>query len=399
MIYMMASAFMMTTLSSCNIYKKEKQATKKDVFTAKGTKLYLNGKPFHGIGFDKFDLAMQIMAEYMPDVFTAFSEGFRRSAAVEALTQLNEMGFKVIRVWGGPMSKIQMQKSYYNEEKKELYYQALDDMLTLCQEFNIKVIFSVGWGWQTFDDLAGEKAGTLVRDPESSSRKMFNDYLEDIINRYKKYPSVVMWEIGNEMSLKSDINNAQYWKSEELASYYADTANRIRKADPLRMIGTGDNDRGAAWRNYQFAKNGISTSIPDTFNNHTEWYKLMYAMEKGAPDAISIHYYRRNTEEEKISNPFSVADYMKIAEAVGKPLYIGESGAPCNEKFSYENRKRIAKENLNEFVSAKVSLAMVWSYHIDRWQGTDVWDIRKGKDDELLQMTMDANKQLEMISD
>ena len=105
-----------------------------------GGKLYMNGEPYYEISFNKFDLFYQIMAQYVPSNQYPSSE-YTIEAAEAALKQLNELGFRSIRVF---VYSGEFKDLMYNEAHQEIYFKAMDDFFDLCDKYEIKVVVCLG---------------------------------------------------------------------------------------------------------------------------------------------------------------------------------------------------------------------------------------------------------------
>ena len=144
----------------------------------------------------------------------------------------------------------------------------------------------------------------------------------------------------------------------------------------------------------------------------SEQYKALELLYKDRGcDIIDIHWYANNTlgpvvlDDETYNNVnLGLADYMEFAKEIGKPLMVGEIGImPMADTPNYfadnsdvEKAKPFFQRQLDEIVDAGVQLSYWWQYGSDRPQdeGVGQFTLRKGLDDELLQMIIDANKRL-----
>ncbi len=187
----------------------------------RGTELYLDGKPFYEISFNKFDLVWQLVAA------ESKTKGFGEdpaSSAEEALREMHELGFKTFRAFCG------MFAHYFDTAKRDTYVRALDRMLALCDGYDLRVVFCLNVTGCVAKDH-GETLVDLVARPESASRRRLEEFVRAVVTRYRDREAVGMWEHENELLLMADIGGKQrLWNGQavpalpEVAKFHADLA-------------------------------------------------------------------------------------------------------------------------------------------------------------------------------
>lgn len=392
-----------------SIAQQNNQAAK-DFLQTNGEKLMLNNKEFRAIGFNKYDLLQQILADYFPVELKQWTEDKRTSAGKNALKDLNKQGFKIIRVFGSPYWGPVLDELFFNKENRENYLKANDDMLALAKKYNQKIVYTLIWHLDAFAIRKNETLKQLIADKSSASRKDLNEYVTTIIKRYKDSPTIAMWEIANEGNLHADLKQKKEigYTSQELSEFYKDISKLIRDAgDKHHIISSGDSQpRPEAWNLNDCIIRTGDWNKPnwkaDSFIQTKDILKLVHTQ-----DVTSVHFYG-------IPNPGnkSITDYFSMTQSIGqsdtaKPLFIGETGprktveklklAGYNQLFS----KEMTASLLKEIVANKVPLTLFWSYQIDNTAGSiQEWDIRKkghkGSDDEIIKMIQKANKELQL---
>ena len=150
----------------------------------------LNNKEFRAIGFNKYDLLQQILADYFPVELKQWTEDKRTSAGKNALKDLNKQGFKIIRVFGSPYWGPVLDELFFNKENRENYLKANDDMLALAKRYDQKIVYTLIWHIDAFEIRKNETLKQLIADKSSASRKDLNEYLTTIIKRYKDSPTM-----------------------------------------------------------------------------------------------------------------------------------------------------------------------------------------------------------------
>lgn len=122
-------------------------------------------------------------------------------------------------------------------------------LAVLCDRHDIRVVWSLGCG--DFTDVkrdsdgnwqyAGEHYRELISDPNSQGRRRLYRYIDETVSRYKGRRTVLMWEIGNEITLHADIGEDHVYHNQrmptlkDVAGFHDDVARRIKAADPLRF--------------------------------------------------------------------------------------------------------------------------------------------------------------------
>jgi hypothetical protein len=369
--------------------------SKQGFMQTKGHQLFLDGKPYYGIGFNKFDLFQQILAESFPNAFSNWGQGYRLDAAEKALKELNEMNFDIIRVNMSPFFTSQWRNTYFNPNQRDAYYQAMDQTLDLLDKYDIKVVFTLNWNIHNFIRLTNDSVLDFFTNENSESRILHREYVEDIVNRYKDRTTIAMWEIGNEYNLITD-HNPNHPNSAELGEFYKQITDLIKSIDSNHIVTTGDSQpRPAQYHLYQSRLKGEPN---DWTQDSFEQRQMMLELVNGAADVISIHYYGTVTN----INPESIEGYAEMARNIRKPLFLGETGPRVGQGpgaiwgYRHDQAVELTQDILDRVVDARVPLTLFWSYHFDGGSGINLWDIRQGIDDEILEMIMEANCQLKV---
>jgi hypothetical protein len=396
------------------------------VLSVQDGRFFLQGEPFAEISFNKFDLFWQL--------YDQLAAGKPLNAANplvqaqdKALRNLNELGFKTIRIfalpWGpaGPAS-------YADPEKRKNLYAALDKTLDLCDAHDIRVVWSLAAASFTDTRLDPEKGWIygeeqereLVSNPESRGRKLLYRYVDETVARYRHRKAVLMWEISNEVTLQADIGDAhRVYNGErmptlkDVARFFDDVAMRIKSVDPLRLVNSGgSNMRESQWHLYE----GAGWKL-DTFEEQFKCFELLYA--NSAVDVIDIHSYPDNKPGYAITDVdgrkmwLDNEGYMTIARRLRKPLMIGELGlhatARTDKKIwdetpdyfeSYDDTKAAKPwvvKTLNDVIEAGVPISYWWCYQSDNpsdQNNPQRFDIDRERNPELIACIVEANKRL-----
>ena len=373
-----------------------------------GGMLYMNGEPYYEISFNKYDLFYQTMAGY------AYSQEFptadvQYSAAEKAVKRISETGFKSIRVFMHCPSYLDLM---YNEEHRNTYFKAMDQVFDLCDKYGLKMTVCLGLAEENllacdFVEREGWAQSTetvydLISNPNCRSRQNVYDYIDIVINRYKDRDTVLMWEVNNELSLEVDIGSVfgrVRCSLLQLATFYGDVADRIRSIDPDHLITSGDSAlRPSQWHLLCAALKGWEIDwTRDTLGDHLN--ALALVNEK--LDVICMHPYALNmgiTDEYTYANdygalvPMNWQSYKDECTRLGKPFYCGETNVLITPEADANYYTKV-QTYLDEIVAAGVQLTHWWTFRSDRVGFNDgySWVIDGG---ELHNMIINANAKL-----
>ena len=337
-----------------------------DVLSVREGQFYLDGQLFAEISFNKFDLFWQLYDQRVAGK-TLDDANPMVQAQDKALRELHEMGFQTIRFFALPWGPTGAE-SYADPKKRELLYR----------------------------------------------------YIDETVARYKHRKTVLMWEIGNEITLSADIgskdrvfNNERMPTLKEVAGFFQDVTKRIKAADPLRLVSSGGSHmRESQWNLYQ-----RRSWAKDTFEEQVKCFELLYATT--GVDVIDVHSYMNNKQGYVISDGaggetlLGNKEWMQIAQRLGKPVMIGELGLHATAKGeskiwkespdyfeSYSDTAAVkpwVEKALNSVVEAGVPLSYWWCYQSDRpmdQKDPQRFDLTRERNPELLNCIIKANQRL-----
>ncbi len=364
-----------------------------DVFSLHGTQLYLDGKPYAEMSFDKFDLVWEIWDGIgKRDQGDASALPAAVAKAGQALRDLHAMGFRTIRIFGTPY--VHNAATLAAATKPKPLFEAIDTALDLCDQNGIQVVFSLGLGTFEYDGEAPVAPGAapetipLFTDPNSPARAHCYAFLDAVVQHCRGRKAIAMWEVSNELTNQADIGVRKGRVSPTLpqvAEFLDATAARIKQDDPLRLVSDGGSVlRPAAWHRWQEQSWTLDSA---------DQYRQAYAayFQRSAIDVIDSHYYELREGGLALASgadgkpvmitPLQLVD---IAHGLGKGAIIGEYGtlpsawAAADPKkphpdeanwfvgYHDANAAGWVQKGVDDLVRSKVSLAYWWAYQSDR---------------------------------
>lgn len=286
--------------ANANIY--ELRNTDELFVYANGTGLTLGGsdQPFVVKGVNSYDLA------------------YKSEDAIDAtLKNLSSIGVNTVRFWmfgDGNSNGFQPAAGIMNETR----FENADYLIADAKKYNIRLIPVLVNNWT---DYGGEQQylkwvgqnpsnqDAFYTNPQAIA--LFENYINHVITRkntitgiaYNDDPTIMAWEVVNEPRWSADDTGA-------FEQWFSTIANYIRQKDSNHII-TMETDTTSLNQNGTFAVNDLCATLSvDLCTAHLYLYdgngNLMYA-----------------TPNEITSN---VQQYLKDADADGKPFIMGEVG-------------------------------------------------------------------------
>ncbi|MBM4036141.1 MAG: glycoside hydrolase family 5 protein [Planctomycetes bacterium] len=319
------------------------------------------GKPFRGIGVNYFDAFYRTLRN--PND-TSYFEGFAELARLRVpFARFMACGF-----WPNDW------ELYFVD--RERYYHLLDGVVRAAEQNRVGLIPCLFWASATVPDLVGEPRGEWAN-PESKTHAFMRNYVREVVTRYRRSPAIWGWEFGNEYSLDADLPNAAQHRPavvpklgtpekrseaddlthDALAVALAAFAQEVRKHDGRRIISSGNSlPRPSAWHQWK-----EKSWAQDTEEQFAERLRL------DNPDPVntlSVHVYE--PKEKRFGRETPVEELLRLAVDVavraGKPLFVGEFGAPGVGPEAEKGAKERLAALIAAIEKADVPLAALWVY-------------------------------------
>jgi mannan endo-1,4-beta-mannosidase len=268
------------------------------------------------------------------------------------------LNFKVMRVWGmlergsldgsvpnadGAGHKAGVYFQYWDTQQQRPAFndgpdglERLDYVLAAAAERDIKLIVVLLNNWRAFGGIDQYLMWYgLSRHHEFFSapqtRQAYRNWVRHVITRknsvngrrYRDDPSVFAWELANEPRCKgaSSFDRDEGWDTHTIRDWAAEMSAYVKSLDPNHLVSVGDegflNDGGEHWA-YR-AEGGVDhaalTALPSV-------------------DFGTFHLY---PEDWRTSEQFAerwIADHVKLARRLGKPIVLEEYGLKARPRRS-----------------------------------------------------------------
>ena len=323
--------------------------------------LLLDGVLFHGVGVNYYDAFTRTLSKAAP---TNYDAGFQELAVRKIPFARFSAGGFWPQDWG-----------LYQTNRAE-YFTRLDGVVKSAERHGIGLIPSLFWHLSAVPDLVGEPCNRWG-DPGSRTISFMRQYTRELVTRYAASPAIWGWELGNEYSLAADLPNAAEHRppvvprlgtpaqrtGEDDLTHAAirvalrEFAREVRKHDPQRIIVSGNGTpRPSAW--HQAHEKSWKRDTPEQFAE-------MLAADNPSPvDTLCVRGYDLTTDLGRL------AQSMTVAQAVRKPLFVGEFGVPG--AATAESKEKFAAI-LAAIEAYRVPLSALWVF--DYANQTKDWNV------------------------
>ena len=338
-----------------------------------GTKLLLAGKPLRLVAVNKFDLFLRFL-----------DGGDRQRQGVEAIEEAGRRGFRAIRFAGVGFYPSNMR----NWSNEKAYWSRFDQLVQTARANGVGLIPTIHWNTFLFPDMAGECVQDMICDPDSRSRQYLWLYTHQIVTRYKDEPTVLFWELTNEMNLGADLAfqspygrshlnpvregtsymrlRRDHYTTEQMIPFLKAWAEFIRSLDKNHLISTGFAAPRPAAQHLRLACGKGDWTQDD----EQEMETYVRDTHPDPIDLISIHFYSThdnlrlgNTDKLSVS---PLAAFKRAADRTGKPMYVGETGFVRPRQPGLPFLSRV----LDESVRLQIPLTLLWDWysHNPEWE-------------------------------
>ncbi|MBQ7525380.1 MAG: cellulase family glycosylhydrolase [Abditibacteriota bacterium] len=349
-------------------------AEKTEFLSRKDTELYMNGKPFRCVGVNKWNLFLEYAQ--LPTEWGETVGNPDHALASIKLASVN--GFNVIRFAASGFHP----KSMEGWSKPE-YFEKMDEIVKCAKENRVYLVPVISWNICLFTDMGHNGLKEMMTDRDCVGRQYLELYAYQLAERYKDEPTILFWEVTNELNLGADLtflhpygysvfNEPQLgtpymrlrrdnYTAHDVGKFMKDMASFIKKHDPNHMVASGNSvPRAAAY--HLMKKDGDWTR--DTVEETAKYFKIV---DPDPIDLISIHFYcgdapRYDNDSEESASGLKLI--KQAANTAGKPIYIGETHPGKAGLKNYKPNDPFMESLFKEAIDNDYSMILMW-----------VWDV------------------------
>ena len=272
-----------------------------------GQELMLDGKPYHCVSFNSFQLCG---CGNKDELFTD-----EQVESLFASLPKNTM----IRTWSTPA-----------------FNHCTEYLVRLAEKYNIKLILSLGDGRSGCGDTDGapngDGSGKTQEWYEQGFRRKNLPHVIEMTSRYKNSPAIAMWEIINEPG-EAD------WKT--IRDFLHEIAAVIKKHDPYHLVESGT-FAGWAYEGY-------------------EHYRDMH--DSPNIDVGNLHEYDYDYQQSNIIESPHFDPCLKAMSDLNKPLIIGETGIESGDSCRTSRTQRVMamRKKFDLYIRKGAGAVLVWN--------------------------------------
>ena len=340
------------------------------------------------LGANKPDLALQYIGTASSQDASPAARAVTVPMARKAIADARDIGFFYVRIMAagyGPVAPPPAGNPAQNDlalwqSDPALFWSRVDAMFDDLDAAGIRVVPSFVWNPLQFPALTNETVTDLITNPASRSRALLQRYVGEFIARYRARPTILFYELTNELNLQADLDlvgrcravssaptcvaqgNFTSW---QMNGFARQMVRWIKALDPAHPVGTGYAlPRPNAFHlaaQPEFSPNGgdLTADSPAQFRN-------VLATTGALFDLWSVHIYPGD-----VGPAGSEAAAMQMAAVTasnhGARLYLGEFGDSTLSPYL------IAM--LHKLGNGMVAYASVWVwefYQQSTWQSADL---------------------------
>ena len=314
------------------------------------------------LGFNAFNLAQQYLG-----VTSGGDGGERyrevtRAMAERAIADAQEAGARFLRVAAsGHLPSTHGQRSDLDLWMKQpgAYWAAMDAMVAEAGRHRLQLVLTLLWNIRQFPAMVGDSVRDLVVEPESASAQLAARYVTELVARYKGRPEILFYELSNELNLWADLDHVGRcrrrggagtgqgaagspeaapdchiegnFSTDEMIAFGQRIQRLVHRVDPKARMASGHSAPRRAAEHIRAKPEWVTGDTDFRTDTREQFERNLGDIHTGF-DIVSVHVYpdieNARFGNEDRSNLDTLPAAMKVARAVGKPLYLGEFGDP-----------------------------------------------------------------------
>jgi len=355
--------------------------------TRRGNKLWYKGREYRALGVNTINLHLSYARKWFhDDIYTSEGED-PREMMLNGLDDARDSGFKFVRFFAHPGYPRTMDRFYLKD--KDTYWQNMDAVVEECRKRGLKLVPSfslVG----VFSGYHGEPTQAVL-DPASRAHKETYQYIEEFVTRYKDDPTILMWEIHNELMLHADVNMVgkdvnpgvftdgvaprskktieDSLSYDQIVRIYREMTAFIKSIDRNHLVTSGDarvrpecTSRRETFPDFKYRTDTLDEFIANNINCQPEPLDV-YSLHMYGPYGVGA---KGEVKQMGCENNMELYETLITAlHKTGRPVFIGEFGK--NYQDGKDTDPKDVLDMMKMFDRSGVSLMCFWAWHF-KWQ-------------------------------
>ena len=223
-----------------------------------GARLMLDGREYRAIGMNTPDLFASYAGIFYHLRQYFGTEDAARLAMTTAVEEAGRHRIAFLRFYASGFWPKDM-KLYFDDPHR--YWARMDALVQLCRKNRVRLVPSVFFHVYLWPLLCDEDYAQIA-DPKSKTYAAMHKYATELVSRYKNDPTILAWELSNEMFLAADVNmegraavgervrltpsartkltQRDSLTTATILTFYADMTAHVRRLDPNHLVTSGD---------------------------------------------------------------------------------------------------------------------------------------------------------------
>jgi hypothetical protein len=329
------------------------------------------------LGLNKIELSQQYLGLASGGGGDASHIRVERAMARKAMADAHQIGARFFRVAltgfapssYGPRGDLRLWLSDPGQ-----YWAEMDLMVADLRRNDLQLVPVLAFNSSQFPAMTQETVSDFLGNPASKSYKLFEAYVTQFINRYRKTGVVLFYELTNELNLAADIDYHNYclkkqnpetcaietnFTSDELVGFTGRAVKLIKSLDASALVSSGFSTPRPSAEHLR-ASPAAKGKLDWRADTEQEIRTNIIYMNRDV-DIISVHVYP-GQEVGRFGKSGSV-DIIRVlktaADSARKKLYIGEFG---DRNVAKTGDSSYIDTTLDEIVALKISYASLWAW-------------------------------------